>query len=96
MVHQPKSQKVPESMLPRFQEVVALTDAICRDRLNTEYADFCREMAASLARKRPSPLIGGRAKSWACGVVYTLGAVNFPFYFFTGSERNARAFWNPC
>jgi hypothetical protein len=37
------------------------------------------KIAAALARKRPSPLERGRAKSWAAGIVYTLGRVNFLF-----------------
>lgn len=32
---------------------------------------------AALSRKRPSPLIPGRADVWACAVVYALGQVNF-------------------
>ncbi len=36
-------------------------------------------MAATLARKRPSPLVNGRANSWAAGILYTLGQVNFLF-----------------
>jgi hypothetical protein len=34
-------------------------------------------MAAVLSRKRPSPLEGGRPSSWAAGIVYALGRVNF-------------------
>jgi hypothetical protein len=36
-------------------------------------------MTAALARKRPSPLLGGKANSWACGIAYTVGSVNFLF-----------------
>lgn len=79
MSHKPNSVKVPEAMLSRFQEIVSLTDSLCQDKLNSEYANLCRELAAALARKRPSPLIGGQAKSWACGIVYTIGYVNFLF-----------------
>jgi len=32
---------------------------------------------AKLARKRPSPLSGGRCTTWAAGVVYALGQANF-------------------
>jgi hypothetical protein len=64
---------------PRYQEIVALTDALCQEKLNAEYATLCKELAAALARKRPSPLMGGQAKSWACGIVYTIGFVNFLF-----------------
>jgi hypothetical protein len=46
-------------------------------RLNEEYADLCRKLAAALARKRPSPLLRGRLETWAAGVVRTIGWVNF-------------------
>ena len=36
-------------------------------------------MAAALARKRPSPLLRGRGNTWACGITYTIGTVNFLF-----------------
>ena len=79
MPQNPKSMKVPEAMQSRFQEIISLIDAICHEKLNSEYATLCRDLAAALARKRPSPLIGGQAKSWACGIVYTIGYVNFLF-----------------
>ena len=74
-----RSISVPEAMQSRYQEICALIDAICKERLNDDYARLCRELAAALARKRPSPLIGGHAKTWACGIVYTIGFVNFLF-----------------
>ncbi len=36
-------------------------------------------MAAALSRKRPSPLSTGRERSWAVGIIYALGQVNFLF-----------------
>ncbi len=54
-----------------------MTDAFCQEFLNEEYAELCRKLAAALARKRPSPLLRGRLKTWACGVVRTIGWVNF-------------------
>ena len=74
-----KSLSVPDAMQPRFQEICALTDLLCDEKLNGEYAILCRELVATLARKRPSPLNGGQAKTWACGIVYTIGSVNFLF-----------------
>ena len=79
MPPKPKSLSVPDVLQPRYQEVVAWTEAVCQENLNAEYAVLCKELAAVLARKRPSPLVGGQAKSWACGVVYTIGFVNFLF-----------------
>ena len=74
-----KSISVPEAMQVHYAEIAALTDALCLEKLNEEYAQVCREMTASLARKRPSPLAGGHAKSWACAIAYTVGSVNFLF-----------------
>ena len=74
-----KSLSVPESMRTRYAEIISLTDALCHEKLNDEYAQLCREMAAVLARKRPSPLTTGHANSWACGIAYTVGSVNFLF-----------------
>jgi len=74
-----KSLSVPESMLAHYEATIALTDALCREKLNDEYAQLCREMAATLARKRPSPLVSGYINTWACAIAYTVGAVNFLF-----------------
>jgi hypothetical protein len=71
--------KVPKAMQAKYDEITALTDAICNEHLNAEYADLARKLAAKLARKRPSPLVSGRVNSWACGIVYALGQVNFLF-----------------
>jgi uncharacterized protein DUF6398 len=54
-----------------------MTGAFCRDFLNEEYAELCRELAGALARKRPSPLLRGRLGTWASGIVRTIGWVNF-------------------
>ena len=74
-----KSLSIPEAMQARYADITALTDALCHEKLNDEYAQVCREMTATLARKRPSPLVGGHAKSWACAIAYTVGSVNFLF-----------------
>lgn len=71
--------RVPHALRPRFDEIVGLTDAVCREHLDEEYAELAREAAAALARKRPSPLLQAQARSWACGIVYALGRVNFLF-----------------
>jgi hypothetical protein len=66
-------------MQPIYDEITRLTDTVCRDHLDDEYAQLCRRLAAALARKRPSPLARGKPEIWACAVVYALGAVNFLF-----------------
>jgi len=79
MARKTKSETVPEAMKSRYDEIVALTDAFCEEHLNAEYAQVCRQMAARLARKRPSPLLGGRLNTWAAAIVHTVGSVNFLF-----------------
>ena len=72
-----KSLNVPKKMQPKFDEIAEIIDRVCTEHLNDEYAELGKEMAATLARKRPSPLQSGRASTWAAGVVYAVGRVNF-------------------
>lgn len=74
-----KSEKVPKPMQSRFDAVAALTDPFCREHLTDEYAQLARQAAAALCRKRPSPLMQGRMNTWACGILYASGSVNFLF-----------------
>ncbi|MEW6660100.1 MAG: DUF6398 domain-containing protein [Thermodesulfobacteriota bacterium] len=73
------SKSVPAAMQPAFAAIMALIDPFCQQYLTPEYATLCRELAAALARKRPSPLARGKPQIWACAIVYTLGQVNFLF-----------------
>jgi len=66
-------------MQSTFEAVIALTDSFCTEYLNDEYRQLARQVTAALCRKRPSPLARGKPASWACGVVYALGFVNFLF-----------------
>ena len=64
-------------MRAKFEEITALTDPFCAERLNDEYAQLVREATAALCRKRPSPLTRGRTDIWACGIVLAIGHANF-------------------
>jgi len=79
MVRTSKSERVPKKMRAKFDAIVALTDPFCKEHLDEEYAQLARQATAALCRKRPSPLLSGRVNSWACGIVYALGFVNFLF-----------------
>jgi hypothetical protein len=70
---------VPKAVKPYYDAVIEITDAFCNEHLTAEYAFLARELAAALSRKRPSPLMKGKPKTWACAIVYTLGQVNFLF-----------------
>jgi hypothetical protein len=69
--------RVPKALRLVADEIVAITDAVCRAVLDEEYGDLARRAVAKLARKRPSPLTTGRRATWAAGVVYALGQANF-------------------
>ena len=79
MAKQPKSEKVPKELQAKYEEIIALTNPFCRKYLNEEYAQMCRQLTAALARKRPSPLLSGKANTWAGGIVHAVGSVNFLF-----------------
>jgi len=74
-----ESERVPAALQGSYNEIVALTDEFCQRHLNEEYRDLCRRMAAKLCRKRPPPVATGKTNTWACGIVYSVGRVNFLF-----------------
>lgn len=68
---------IAEEVRPVFDHIAGLVHEFCREYLNEEYAELCRRLAEKLARKRPSPLLRGKPTTWACGIVRTIGWVNF-------------------
>jgi hypothetical protein len=71
--------KIPKGMRPVAEEIIQITDQVCAQLLDAEYAALAAQAVAKLARKRPSPLLSGRRGTWAAAVVYALGQVNFLF-----------------
>jgi hypothetical protein len=72
-----KEPPIPATARTAYDAIVGLTDAFGREHLDEEYGAMCRRLAGALARKRPSPLPSGKPESWACGVVRTVGWINF-------------------
>jgi hypothetical protein len=62
-----------------YEQIVMLTDAFSAEHLTKEYAQLIRYATAALCRKRPSPLLKGKPKTWACGITHAIGFVNFLF-----------------
>lgn len=73
------SQAVPKEMQERFDEITQFTDAFSEAHLNDEYKQLCRELTATLCRKRPSPLAQGKVGTWSCAIIHAIGTVNFLF-----------------
>lgn len=70
------SSEVPAEFRQEYLEIVALTDEFCNERLNLEYQDLCREMAITICQEG-SPVVRGKRASWASGIVYSVGCINF-------------------
>ena len=68
---------VPKSMRATFEVITSLTNAFCDEHLNEDYRVLAQRMTAALCRKRPSPLTSGQPRTWACGIIYVLGQINF-------------------
>ena len=77
----PKSTrpKSDANRLVRSREITSLTDTVCREHLNEEYAGLARRLTADLIRERFDLVGRGQAKTWACAIVYTIGSCNFLF-----------------
>lgn len=74
-----KLPKVPENVSLPFNEICSVLADICEEKLTQEFFSLSIELALKLARKRPSPLLSGNPKTWAAGIIHTLGLVNFLF-----------------
>jgi len=72
-----RKPNLDEAKQQAVDEIAGLVDAFCREHLNEEYAELCRRLTEKLARKRPSPVVSGKSNTWACGIVRTIGWVNF-------------------
>jgi hypothetical protein len=68
--------EVPAEFRQAYLEIVSLTDEFCNERLNAEYQELCREMTISICQDG-SPVIRGKRASWASGIVYSVGWINF-------------------
>ncbi|MDV6345143.1 DUF6398 domain-containing protein [Nitrosomonas sp. Is37] len=74
-----KTEQIPATLQERYDEITGLTNQFCQQHLNEQYRDLCRRMAVKLCHKRPSPIATGKTNTWACGIVYLAGRVNFLF-----------------
>jgi len=68
--------RVPEACRDRFLEIVERLDAFADAYLDEQWKTLFIRMAAALCRKG-SPALKGWAKSWAAGIIYTVGRINF-------------------
>jgi hypothetical protein len=61
------------------QELIRLTGEFCDQYLDDEYKQLAEKLILKMKRKRSVPFLRGRASSWAAGIIYALGQINFLF-----------------
>ena len=71
--------KIPDNMQKKYEEIAPMISAFCKEKLNDEYNDICLRLLVKLCRKRSAPLLGGKPKTWAAGIIYAIGSNNFIF-----------------
>ena len=86
-----RSNAIPKGMQTIYERIVGLTDDVCDRQLNSEYRDLARAMTGALCRKRPTLLISGQPRTWAGGIVYVLGRINFLGDRFSPVHDNGRS-----
>lgn len=74
-----KSRTVPMALKDKYEEITAVLKNFCEEKINEEYYELSCDLCAAIGRKRPSPLLSGKAGTWACGIIHALGTVNFLF-----------------
>lgn len=75
------SNDIPFSEIPmpfreRYAELIEIIDEFCADHLNDEYREVSQQLAADLCQDG-SPILKGKASSWAAGIIWSIGRVNF-------------------
>ena len=70
---------IPKSMQETYAKIEPLITEFCDQWLNEDYKALCLRLLEKLCRKRPSPLLSGRANTWAASIVYAIATNNFIF-----------------
>lgn len=70
---------IPKKMQATYDEIWSLIEPFCDECLDDDYRELLVHALEKLCRKRPSPLLSGRPKTWAAGIVYAIGQNNWIF-----------------
>ena len=70
---------VPRELLKKHDDISKMIVDYCQKYLNKEYEEICLRALEQLCCKRPCPLRTGRVRTWAAGIIYAIGSINFIF-----------------
>ncbi|MDR1871694.1 MAG: DUF6398 domain-containing protein [Deltaproteobacteria bacterium] len=84
-------ENVPVALVAKYNPIAEIISRFCDERLTDDLKALCLRALAKLARKRPSPLLTGKPITWAAGLTYAIGSINFVFdksksYYLSGDE----------
>lgn len=68
--------EIPMPFRERYAELIDIIDEFCAVHLNDEYREVSQQLAADLCQDG-SPILKGKASSWAAGIIWSIGRVNF-------------------
>jgi len=68
--------EIPMPFRERYAELIDIIQSFCDSHLNEDYKVVCCRLAADMCQA-DSPILSGQAKSWAAGIIWTIGRVNF-------------------
>lgn len=70
-------KKLPKEYQARYREITEITDKFCSGYLNEEYQEKCRELTAFLLQLDDFNINRGLPKSWAGGIIHSIGFASF-------------------
>ncbi|MBE6054745.1 MAG: hypothetical protein E7212_12745 [Clostridium sartagoforme] len=69
-------QKTTEVNKERCSEIISIIEEVCKKNLNEEYLFLAESLCKELFKLDSSKLNKGKANSWACGIVHSIGIIN--------------------
>lgn len=69
-------QKTTAENNERCSEIISIIEEVCKNNLNKEYLFLAENLCEEIFKLENSNLNKGKANSWACGIVHSIGLVN--------------------
>ncbi|MDV4151281.1 DUF6398 domain-containing protein [Clostridium sp. AL.422] len=60
----------------RCLEIISIIEEVCKNNLNEQYLFLAENLCREIFKLENSKLNKGKANSWACGIVHTIGLIN--------------------
>ncbi|MCI6692817.1 MAG: DUF6398 domain-containing protein [Clostridium sp.] len=86
-------QKTTETQNERSSEIISIIKEVCKNNLNDEYLFLAENLCKEIFKLENSKLNKGKANSWACGIVHSIGLINGLFTNKSAIEIKASDFY---